>query len=113
MARTLSRPPVGPETQPWHREQKLTFALLSLYSKDYIQLILAPDGEFIFFQCRSGPFIPTLRLLHRCAPRQSHRTLHPLSAFVSRLDSAALTPRDTEAVSPERALNPNASEASP
>merc|ERR1719198_2126507 len=33
--------------------------------KDYIQLILAPDGEFIFFQCRSGPFIPTLHLLHR------------------------------------------------
>ena len=29
------------------------------------QVILDPSGEFIFFQCRSGPFIPTLRLLHR------------------------------------------------
>merc|ERR1712087_558202 len=30
-----------------------------------IQLVLAPNGEFIFFQSRSGPFIPTLRLLHK------------------------------------------------
>merc|ERR1712087_184277 len=22
-------------------------------------------GEFIFFQCRSGPYIPTLRMLHK------------------------------------------------
>lgn len=34
--------------------------------KDYIQLILDPEGEFMFFQCRNGPFIPTLRLLHKC-----------------------------------------------
>ena len=33
--------------------------------KDYVQLILGPDGEFIFFQCRNGPFIPTIRLLHK------------------------------------------------
>ena len=33
--------------------------------KDYIQLLVDPSGEFIFFQCRSGPFIPTLRFLHR------------------------------------------------
>eukprot|EP00316_Scyphosphaera_apsteinii_P017486 CAMPEP_0119304458 /NCGR_PEP_ID=MMETSP1333-20130426/5683_1 /TAXON_ID=418940 /ORGANISM="Scyphosphaera apsteinii, Strain RCC1455" /LENGTH=178 /DNA_ID=CAMNT_0007307353 /DNA_START=35 /DNA_END=571 /DNA_ORIENTATION=- len=33
--------------------------------KDFIQLIVAPNSEFIFFQCRSGPFIPTLRLLHK------------------------------------------------
>jgi len=29
------------------------------------QVILDPSGEFVFFQCRSGPFIPTLRLLHQ------------------------------------------------
>ncbi len=34
-------------------------------SKDYVQVIVDPQGEFIFFQCRSGPFIPTLRFLHR------------------------------------------------
>ena len=34
--------------------------------KDYIQIILDPEGEFMFFQCRNGPFIPTLRLLHKC-----------------------------------------------
>jgi len=33
--------------------------------KDYIQMIMDPNGELIFFQCRSGPFIPTLRFLHR------------------------------------------------
>ena len=33
--------------------------------KDYIQIILDPEGEFMFFQCRNGPFIPTLRLLHK------------------------------------------------
>jgi len=32
--------------------------------KDYMQVLVGPGGEFIFFQCRSGPFIPTLRLLH-------------------------------------------------
>mmetsp|Transcript_65806 Transcript_65806/g.130418 ORF Transcript_65806/g.130418 Transcript_65806/m.130418 type:complete len:183 (-) Transcript_65806:232-780(-) len=33
--------------------------------KDYVQMLVDPSGEFIFFQCRSGPYIPTLRLLHR------------------------------------------------
>ena len=33
--------------------------------KDYIQILCGPGGEFLFFQCRSGPFIPTLRFLHR------------------------------------------------
>ena len=34
-------------------------------STNYIQLIVAPNKEFIFFQSRNGPFIPTLRMLHR------------------------------------------------
>lgn len=33
--------------------------------KDSIQLLLDASGDFIFFQCRDGPFIPTLRMLHR------------------------------------------------
>ena len=33
--------------------------------QDYITLILDPVGEPIFFQSRTGPYIPTLRLLHR------------------------------------------------
>ena len=33
--------------------------------KDYIQILIDPSGEMVFFQCRSGPYIPTLRLLHR------------------------------------------------
>jgi len=33
--------------------------------KDYIQMLVDPQSEFIFFQCRSGPFIPTIRLLHK------------------------------------------------
>jgi PUA domain protein len=33
--------------------------------KDYIQILLGPSNEPIFFQCRSGPYIPTLRFLHR------------------------------------------------
>ena len=36
-------------------------------SKDYVSILLDPNGEFIFFQCRQGPYIPTLRFLHRCA----------------------------------------------
>ena len=41
--------------------------LLPFRSKDYVQMLVDPTGELIFFQCRSGPFIPTLRFLHRCA----------------------------------------------
>jgi len=28
-------------------------------------MVLDQQNEFIFFQCRSGPFIPTLRFLHK------------------------------------------------
>ena len=33
--------------------------------QDHITLVLDPAGEPIFFQSRTGPYIPTLRLLHR------------------------------------------------
>ena len=36
-------------------------------------MLLDTKGEFIFFQCRQGPYIPTLRFLHRCARRQRVR----------------------------------------
>ena len=32
---------------------------------DHVQLVVGEQGEPTFFQCRQGPFIPTLRLLHR------------------------------------------------
>ena len=41
--------------------------LIMCKCKDYIQMVTDPTGELIFFQCRSGPFIPTLRFLHKCA----------------------------------------------
>lgn len=34
-------------------------------STDYVQIITDQAGELIFFQCRSGPFIPTLKFLHK------------------------------------------------
>jgi len=40
-------------------------ALFVCKCKDYMALVVAPNGEYIFFQCRDGPFIPTLRLLHK------------------------------------------------
>ena len=40
-------------------------ALLVCKCKDYIQMLVDKGGELVFFQCRSGPYIPTLRLLHR------------------------------------------------
>lgn len=38
---------------------------------DHVQIILDPNGNFIFFQNRQGPYIPTLRFLHQCA-RPTH-----------------------------------------
>ena len=40
-------------------------SLLVCKCKDYIQMLVDVGGELVFFQCRSGPSIPTLRLLHR------------------------------------------------
>lgn len=40
-------------------------SLIMCKCKDYIQVLVGPGGEFMFFQCRSGPWIPTIRLLHR------------------------------------------------
>lgn len=34
-------------------------------SKDYVQMVLDQQNEIVFFQCRSGPFIPTIRFLHK------------------------------------------------
>lgn len=40
-------------------------ALIVCKCKDYLSLVVDTTGEFIFFQCRSGPYIPTIRFLHR------------------------------------------------
>lgn len=32
---------------------------------DHIEIIVAPSGELLFFRQREGPYVPTLRLLHK------------------------------------------------
>ena len=44
-------------------------SLIVCKCQNYLQVLLDPKGEFIFFQCRQGPYIPTLRFLHKCTPR--------------------------------------------
>lgn len=46
-------------------------SLIVCKCKDYVQMLLDPNGAFIFFQCRQGPYIPTLRFLHKCAHRRT------------------------------------------
>lgn len=41
------------------------FPLPSLLSHDHIE-IMSSQGELLFFRQRDGPYIPTLRLLHKC-----------------------------------------------
>ncbi len=36
-----------------------------LFSRDHIELMVV-KGEFVFFKQRDGPYIPTLKLLHKC-----------------------------------------------
>ena len=43
-------------------------SLIVCKCQNYLQVLLDPKGEFIFFQCRQGPYIPTLRFLHKCTP---------------------------------------------
>ena len=61
-------------------------SLIMCKCKDYVQILVDPKGEFIFFQCRSGPWIPTLRFLHkfpdvRLCPAHT-RSLCPIEARV-------------------------------
>ena len=44
-------------------------SLIVCKCQNYLQVLLDPKGEFIFFQCRQGPYIPTLRFLHKCTLR--------------------------------------------
>ena len=34
-------------------------------SREHIELIMV-KGEFVFFKQRDGPYLPTLKLLHKC-----------------------------------------------
>lgn len=36
-----------------------------VFSRDHIELIVV-KGELVFFKQRDGPYIPTLKLLHKC-----------------------------------------------
>ncbi len=40
----------------------------SLESQDHIELLTGSTGEPLFFKQRDGPFVPVLRLLHKCEP---------------------------------------------
>ena len=35
-------------------------------SRDHIELVVV-KGELLFFKQRDGPYLPTLKLLHKCA----------------------------------------------
>jgi len=35
-------------------------------SQDHIEIIVNSAGDFLFFRHRNGPWLPTLKLLHKC-----------------------------------------------
>ena len=37
-----------------------------LKCQDHIEILVNPTGEFLFFRHRDGPFMPSLRLVHKC-----------------------------------------------
>ena len=55
-------------SRSWRTSSKKD-SLIVCKCQNYLQVLLDPKGEFIFFQCRQGPYIPTLRFLHKCTPR--------------------------------------------
>ena len=44
-----------------------TYLDMDLYfSHEHIEILANAQGEPIFFRQRDGPYMPTLRLLHKC-----------------------------------------------
>jgi len=41
-------------------------SLLISISHDHIEIIVNAAGDLLFFRQREGPWIPTLKLLHKC-----------------------------------------------
>lgn len=39
---------------------------LFVLSHDHIEIIVNTAGDLLFFRQREGPWMPTLRLLHKC-----------------------------------------------
>lgn len=37
-----------------------------MISHDHIEIIVNATGDLLFFRQREGPWMPTLRLLHKC-----------------------------------------------
>lgn len=35
-------------------------------SHEHIEVLVGANGDFLFFRHREGPWVPTLRLLHKC-----------------------------------------------
>lgn len=46
----------------WYLNISLT---LSHFSHDHIELLVNSAGDQLFFRCREGPWMPSLRLFHR------------------------------------------------
>lgn len=45
--------------------------LFTLNSQDHLELLCGSAGEPLFFKQRDGPYIPVLRLLHKCKKRKT------------------------------------------
>lgn len=44
-----------------------SYDLVQTYSQNYVQIVLSESGEPLFYNQRDGPFMPTLKLLHKSA----------------------------------------------
>lgn len=59
-----------------------TFTPVSFFfSKEHIE-VLSVKSELVFFRQRDGPWIPTLRLLHKCKYAFSHKVEDNVDFFV-------------------------------
>eukprot|EP00920_Eleutheroschizon_duboscqi_P042278 GHVT01101103.1.p1 GENE.GHVT01101103.1~~GHVT01101103.1.p1 ORF type:complete len:154 (+),score=29.93 GHVT01101103.1:293-754(+) len=62
------------ENGPLHRKMAMKLFLFLMFiflavapsSSNHIFVALTPAGEILFFQHRDGPWVPNLRLLHKC-----------------------------------------------
>lgn len=45
---------------------RLIFDLTNFGSHEHIEVLVGAGGDYLFFRHREGPWVPTLRLLHKC-----------------------------------------------
>lgn len=69
-------PPPSHPARPRRRRpvQRLTCGggARRLRSQNHVNVVIM-NGEVLFFNLRDGPYFPTLRVLHQCAPRRRFR----------------------------------------